>query len=227
MARSTYISLDLPEGTIPAAPGGVTDHHITVAYLGRDLSDEAYATAYSRAQTAAAAAPAPLVGVVAGIGSFEPSTASDQLIPVYAAADIPGLNDLAAALTDLSASEFTDYHPHVTLAYVQPGQPFPHPVPPTPVAFTHLTMHHRDSVARIPLGPAATATPAMTWTGPDGTVYDLGHGLRDKDGDVWVCVGWFEPFDGAPIPAMEWNYEQHPLTQVIECYGPLTKRAED
>lgn len=78
------------------------------------------------------------------------------------------------------------------------------------------------------LKPAGPAKPAMTWTGPDGTVYDLGHGLRDADGDVWICQGWFQPFDGDPVPVMVWGDEQpcH-ITEVIERYGPLAKRAED
>ena len=159
MARSTYCSLDLAEGTIPAVPGEVGNHHITVVYLGRDLTDEAYADVYDYAQAAATAVPGTLAGVVSGIGVFAPSTASDHLVPVWAAVDIPGLEDLAAALASLSASEFTDYHPHVTLAYVAPSDPLPQAVPPTPVEFTHLTVHHRDSVALIPFGPSAPIAP--------------------------------------------------------------------
>ena len=47
--RSGMISLDLPDGTIAPVPGGVSDHHITVAYLGPDVDDDAFASACLRA----------------------------------------------------------------------------------------------------------------------------------------------------------------------------------
>jgi hypothetical protein len=49
------ISLDLPEGTIAPVPGGVSDHHITICYIGPDVDDGAFALACLRAQQAAAA----------------------------------------------------------------------------------------------------------------------------------------------------------------------------
>jgi hypothetical protein len=86
---------------------------------------------------------------------------------------------------------------------------------------------------RLPIGwlelkSAETAKPATTWTGPDGAVYDLGHGLRDRDGAVWVCVGWFQPFDGSPVPVMDTDSIEHmELDCVIATFGPLEARTED
>lgn len=76
---------------------------------------------------------------------------------------------------------------------------------------------------------AVKLTPVpMTWTGLDGTVYDLAHGLRDADGDVWVCLGWWYPFEGDPVPLMECaSVGRTDLPDVIAAYGPLSKRDDD
>jgi len=164
--RSGMISLDLPPGTVPTLPGGVDDHHITIVYLGSDVDDDAYAEACARAGAAAASMTGPLIGTVAGIGSFEPSAGSDGLVPAWAAVSVPGVHDLNSALSDLSTSEHRDYHPHVTLAYVQPGEPLPDPVPVAPVTFTHLSVHRGSDVTRIPLGPRDSATVAKADADP-------------------------------------------------------------
>jgi len=151
--RSGMISLDLPPGTIAPVPGGVTDFHITVVYLGPDVDDEAFAQACKRAGEAAAAVPGPLTGTVGGIGSFKPSDGSDGQVPAWAGVLLPGAERLRGSLEDLSASEHKDWKPHVTLAYVAPGEPLPAPVPQAPVTFTHLSVHRGDDeVARFPLG---------------------------------------------------------------------------
>jgi hypothetical protein len=59
---------------------------------------------------------------------------------------------LRAALADLSASEHADWKPHVTRAYLEPGDPLPAPHPPVPVTFTHLSVHCGGDVQRFPLG---------------------------------------------------------------------------
>lgn len=155
--RSGMISLDLPEGLIDPVPGGVTDHHITVVYLGPAVDDDAFAEAVERAQAAAAAVPGPLTGTIGGIDSFEPSASSDGLVPAFAHVAVPGIARLRALLEDLSASQHATYHPHVTLAYLDPGDPPPDPLPLTPVDFTHLSVHRGDEVVRIPL--SATTAP--------------------------------------------------------------------
>lgn len=154
-AGSGMISLDLPEGTVPPVPGGLTDHHITVVYLGDDVDDEAFAQACERAQATATAADGPVSGTVGGLGVFAPP---DGKMPVFAHADLPGAQDVRSQLEDLSASEHPDWVPHVTLCFADPGDPLPDPVPTTPVTFTHLSVHRGADVQRFPFGGAA-ATP--------------------------------------------------------------------
>lgn len=149
------ISLDLPEGLIKPVPGGVTDHHVTVVYLGPDVDDEAFAAACDRARSAAAAMPGPLSGTVSGVGMFPPSASSDGKVPAWAAIAIPGAESIREALADLSASEFKDWQPHVTLAYIDAGDPLPPPVEATPVTFTHLSVHRGGQAVRFPIGPGA------------------------------------------------------------------------
>jgi 2'-5' RNA ligase len=151
-SRSGMISLDLPEGTIKPVPGGLTDHHVTVVYLGHDLDDGAFALACSRAKDAAASADGPLTGTVQGADSFTPSAGSDGKVPAFAPAVIPGAQALRSKLDDLSASEHKDWIPHVTLAYLGKGDPLPGPVPPTSVKFSHLSVHRGDDVRRFALG---------------------------------------------------------------------------
>jgi 8-oxo-dGTP pyrophosphatase MutT (NUDIX family) len=159
--RSGMISLDVPEGTINPVPGGVTDHHITVVYLGPDVDDDAFATACQRAAIAAAEMPGPLAGAISGTGTFPPSDSSDGKVPAWGGVMLPGSDRLREALEDLSASEHKDWKPHVTLAYVEPGEPLPDPVPHTPVTFTHLSVHRgHDEVVRFPFGAAAKSAAA-------------------------------------------------------------------
>jgi 2'-5' RNA ligase len=162
--RPGMISLDLPPGTIDPVPGGITDTHITVVYLGPDLDDAAFAQACARALQAASDAPGPLTGTVGGLGTFPPSGSSDGKKPVYAPVDLPGAAALRAGLEDLSASEHTQWRPHVTLAYAGPDDDLPAPVPDTPVTFTHLAVHRGDDVMRFPLG--ATLAPSANGRAP-------------------------------------------------------------
>lgn len=150
--RSGMISLDLPPGTVKPMPGGVTDHHITVVFLGDDVDDQAFAAACQRAKAAAAAMPGPLSGTVGGVGTFPPSSSSDGKRPAFAKVKLPGAQPLRDQLEDLSASEFKDWRPHATIAYVGPGEPLPDPVAPTPVTFTHLSVHRGGDLRRFALG---------------------------------------------------------------------------
>lgn len=155
-----WISLDLPPGTIAPAPGGVQDHHVTVIFLGSDVDDEAFAQACDRAREAAAAMPGPLAGTVGGIGTFPPSGGSDGKVPAWAGVVLPGAERLRSSLEDLSASEHPDWKPHVTIAYTEPGEALPAPVPQTQVMFTHLSVHRGDDeVARFPLGGGPAEMP--------------------------------------------------------------------
>jgi phage portal protein BeeE len=152
--RSGMISLDLVPGTIPTVPGGLDDHHITIVYLGADVDDEAFAQACGRAAQAAAGVGAPLAGAAEGLAVFPPSDSSGGKLPVFAPVDLPGGEALRAGLADLSASEHGEWVPRITLAYAGPGEPLPGPVPPTPLEFTHLSVHRGGDVMRFPLGAA-------------------------------------------------------------------------
>ena len=152
--RSGMISLDLDPGTIPAVPGGPSDHHITIVYLGPDVSDDDLAEACARAGAAAASMPGPVEADIAGVDTFPPSAGSDGATPAFAPVASADAHQLREHLADLSASEHADYHPHVTLKYLTEGEPKPDPVPPAHVTFTHLSVHRGGKVAaRIPLGP--------------------------------------------------------------------------
>jgi len=158
-SRSGMISLDLPPGTLGPVPGGTDDHHVTVVYLGPDVDDDAFAEACRRTEAAARLVSGPLVAILAGAGSFEPSGGSDGKVPAFVPARIPGAERLRNDLADLSASEHAGWKPHVTLAYLDPGDPLPDPVPPVPVTFTHLTVHRGDDVQRFPLGGQSSEAP--------------------------------------------------------------------
>jgi hypothetical protein len=126
-----------------------------VVYLGPDVDDAEFAEACARAEAAARLVPGPLVGILAGVDSFEPSGGSDGKVPAFIPARIPGAERLRNDLADLSASEHAGWKPHVTLAYPDPGDPLPEPGPPVPVTFTHLSVHRGDDVQRFPLGGGA------------------------------------------------------------------------
>jgi len=151
---SGMISLDIPPGTIEPHPGGVDDHHITVAYLGKGLDDEAYSKACHRAREAAASVPGPFGAVLHGLGTFPPSDSSDGKVPLYmnVHALVPHMSMLRDQLADLSASEHKDWKPHVTLAYLEPGEQLPPERRPAGIRFTHLSVHRGDDTARFPLG---------------------------------------------------------------------------
>lgn len=149
--RSGMIYLEIPEGLVRQVPGGVDDHHITLVYLGKNVSDEEFAEACRRARQAAAQCP-PLEGLLRGVETFEPSGSSDGKVPAFVPAYVPGIGKLRALLEDLSASEHRLYRPHVTLAYLEPDEDLPEPHPRVPVSFSRLYVKRGDDVVSFPLG---------------------------------------------------------------------------
>ena len=147
--RSGMIYLPVPEGLIERVPGGVDDEqHITVVYLGKDLSDQAFGDALEAAARAAAAS-RPLHGVLHGTGTFPPS---EGKTPAFVPAYVPGIGQLRRDTEHLNASEHRDYRPHVTLAYLEDGDKVPPPHPARQVSFTHLHVKRGGQVVRFPLG---------------------------------------------------------------------------
>jgi 8-oxo-dGTP pyrophosphatase MutT (NUDIX family) len=188
---SGMISLDVPEGLIEPVPGGVTDsQHVTVVYLGKGLTDEALAEACRRAASAAALVAGPLDGVISGRGTFEPSESIDGKLVVWAAVTLPGAEVLREALEDLSASQFAQWSPHITRAYVDEGDDPPDPLPPVPVTFEYLSVHRSDGkVFRFTLGgndAAGEPHQGDRSTCPCGTpvAYDEMNGWQHADGSI-------------------------------------------
>lgn len=149
--RSGMIYLDLPEGAVRRLPGGVDDHHITVVYLGKNVTDEAFEEACRRARLAAGKT-GPLHGFLNGTETFEPSDSSGEKVPVFVPAYIPGIGALRRELEDLSGSEHRQYRPHVTLAYLEPEDDLPAPHPKVDVSFGRLHVKRGDQVVSFPLG---------------------------------------------------------------------------
>lgn len=147
--RSGMIALEVPDGTLPRMPGGMTDHHVTLAYLGDDVDDAGYAKAIKAAKHAASRH-GPLAGQLGGIGAFPPG---DDGTPVWATVDVPGLAELRHTLVQHMGGHASEhgYTPHATLTYVKPGQPMPKPLPPTNVKFSHVSVHRGNQIVRIPL----------------------------------------------------------------------------
>jgi 8-oxo-dGTP diphosphatase len=147
--RSGMIYLELPPGTVRPVPGGVDDHHITVCYLGKDVDDKGFAEACRRAKEAASQSP-PLSGHLEGTRTFPPSEGSDNKTVAYVPAFVRGLSAVRHAVEDLNASQHKDYSPHVTLAYLEDGEPVPEPHPRVPVSFDELHVKRGSDVVSFP-----------------------------------------------------------------------------
>ncbi|MFI6162248.1 2'-5' RNA ligase family protein [Micromonospora haikouensis] len=172
-AGSCMVCLDLPDDVAAqlAVPGGLPagELHVTLAYLGKELTD-AQRTRVADITAAVAAAHPPLAGRLGGLGQFPPG---DDGVPVWAPVDVPGLaelrQDLVQRLTaaGLPVAGGRGYTPHLTLTYLTgPDEPLPDPVPPTPVRFADLTWTHGPTWTAVPLAGAAansrTETPAVS-----------------------------------------------------------------
>jgi hypothetical protein len=166
-----------------------------VVYLGKDVSDEAFEQACSRAAEAAGRM-FPLEGTLHGRDQFEASESSGGKIPVFVPAYIPGIGALRGMLEDLSASEHKDYRPHVTLGYYGEDEKLPPPHSPARVRFTQLHVRRGDEVMSYPLGQdsslparqAAVGEGAFYWGSrhevPPGT--DINPETANEAGRNWL-----------------------------------------
>jgi len=180
--RSGMIYLDIPDGKVRHLPGGVDDHHITLVYLGKDVGDDEFAEAVRRTREAAGAHP-PMEGSIGGLGSFPPSDDSDGKRPVFVPVDVPGIHKLRESLEDLSASQFKDFKPHVTLAYLEDGEAMPAPHPTVPVSFGRLHVKRGDEVVSFPFGgsmPSKTAAWDRSGTERHGVYLRFGDWPHDE-----------------------------------------------
>lgn len=130
---SCIVALWLPDADAQALAlaGGepAEDLHITLCHLGRSTPELAAKVRTIVGSFAMHAAP--VAGSISGLGRFNASESSDGLDCVHALVDAPTLPAFRQALvTSLVAAGCmvsTDhgFTPHVTLAYLAPGQPAP------------------------------------------------------------------------------------------------------
>jgi hypothetical protein len=106
--------------------------HLTLAYLGK-VKDLPKGFLKKTLKTLATVAKdqAPLSGNVAGLGRFTASETSDGKDVLVALADVPGLgafrHNVVEAVTSVGIEVSTkhDFTPHITLAYLSPGDKSP------------------------------------------------------------------------------------------------------
>jgi GNAT superfamily N-acetyltransferase len=151
--HSGMIYLELPEDAVHHLKGGVDDHHITVVYLGKNISDEAFEEACRRAEQAARQS-RPMSGFLRGVETFEQGDGSRGKTPVFVPAYVPGIGHLRSLLEDLNGSQHRQYRPHVTLAYLGEDDDLPKAHPKVDVRFDRLHVKRGDDVVSFPLGPS-------------------------------------------------------------------------
>ncbi|MET8006311.1 HK97 family phage prohead protease [Nonomuraea glycinis] len=134
------------------------DLHVTLAYLGKELDEQALATVAGIAEEVAAGA-GPLSGTVGGLGVFPPN---EDGVPVFATVDVPGLEVVRQRLVErladagISPASNHGYTPHVTRTYLEEGAGLPEPLPPQQVQFGELAVVRGDEVTFFPFGGAAS-----------------------------------------------------------------------
>lgn len=212
-----------------ALPGGEApeDLHITVWYGGNaaTLGGVGRAQALLAAQQVARES-TPLVGRTTGIGRFLASPSSDGKDVIYAVPDLPGLDDLRDDLCDalcacgMEADSDFAYTPHITLAYVEPGAPFPvATLPALPLRFESLCVCD---------GPVRTDLPLLGWGDDDGDLdgMAMGTGAASGAADAGTYREWFRtPRHFADAP--EWiPYLPRPGVYQHPSYGEITITAE-
>lgn len=145
------------------------DLHCTLALLGDASSwDDARVARVSSALALFAQQQRPLTGQIGGIGRF--LAPAGQPTPLYASVDAPDLptfrEDLLRVLASVNVevSHLHGYSPHITLAYLEPGQPLPiQQVPALPLSFAGVTLAVADARYTFPLAglPAPQADAAL------------------------------------------------------------------
>jgi 8-oxo-dGTP pyrophosphatase MutT (NUDIX family) len=216
---STMVSLDVPPGLIPVMENGVPDQHITIVYCGKIADDATFEKICAVAARVASAQRGPMSGTIGGRGTFPASESSDWLIPVWAKPEIPGIEALRGPLEQFNGSQHSDFHPHMTLAYMDSNEDLPAPIPPTPVTFTHLSVHRGDECRVFAFGGAAKAHDSK---GPEvagvalvardsGKVLLVRRGNKDDDGNgaSWETpAGHLDDGESAHDAAVrEWSEE--------------------
>lgn len=132
--------------------------HITVRYGVRDSSDPEKLRAFLRGQP-------PFEATLGATEAFEPSEHSDGAAPIFAPVVSPDLHRIHGEIVrhgDFKSSDFAEYRPHATVAYVKPGAAKKYTgMPETEgkrVRISAISLSHRDgSVDRVALEGDSTA----------------------------------------------------------------------
>lgn len=189
--RSGMISLDLPNGAVPMHPGGVDDHHVTLAYLGDDVDDKALMHAVVTTRRAAGEhGPIPLD--VGGLGTFEPGEHSDGKTPAYVpVVKSAALAALRASVGHLDTSGRPDWTPHITLAYLDDPADAPAPVPDRRIPIRSVTVHRGEDSWTFPLKGSGAPGPAALKVFVNGIVRPMDALKVGPKGYIhgWVFVG--------------------------------------
>jgi hypothetical protein len=139
---STMVYLAVPQDLLPQGypqplPGETEPlPHLTVVYCGHTTPAQ-FADICERVKAAAKAVP-PLHGYVGGLGFFDPSESSGNMQVAYCPAHVTGIWQLRSLLKDLVPLDALPFHPHVTLAYLGPGDQPPPPVTSGTVCFSQV-----------------------------------------------------------------------------------------
>jgi Uncharacterized conserved protein len=183
--------------------------HVTLCFMG-DKSDFASdKIEYIKATVADFASDTgPLIGSIGGIGRFTPSDSSENISPIVALVNIPGLQLLHSRLikgfyldAEISIIEDFDYMPHITLCYIDPDAPMPiQNIEPFPLAFDTLWLCIGDERIPFRLGePEPQEDRAKHWT---EEVYSVKVEMIDKNGDA------FRRASTKMIPSAKWIIEK-------------------
>lgn len=224
------VALEVPAGTIAPLDGGTPadDMHITLAFLGEDVSDQTLARAIAYAYDASHRRP--LSGTVGGLGTFPPKDDGSKM-PVWCPVSVPGVNDLASQFRSLNVST-TGYTPHITLAFMPEGSKLPDPVPVTPVTLSNLIVKRGDQVFRFPMGEGYDDSPRESAFGRlKGKAIELANKAKGKPaaksakpakGDE-QSAKYGEP--ALPKGATGWKHGWIPVDSSGKPVGPAQKPA--
>lgn len=157
----TMIALYLPTAIAKkvALPGGepASSMHITLAYLGKGLSDlEKRRVAAVTQQLAESCAT--IKARLGGVGRFSASETSEGRDVVYISVDSPDITDLRPHLVkmlsavDIKPNQEHGFVPHVTLMYIDQAKRTPiERFEPIDVTFTELSLSIADKTTAVPL----------------------------------------------------------------------------
>ncbi len=156
----TMVALHIPHDIAKqvAIPGGESPEtmHVTVAYLGKNLTDEQKSGAFVACRRIAQKC-GPIKALLGGVGRFSASSTSEGNDVIYLSVDSPDLTRMRPMLIEELAIEgvvpnnLHGYVPHVTLAYIPTTAP--HPLkrfPPVAVEFSAISLTVADEKMMLP-----------------------------------------------------------------------------